>query len=214
MVMVKICGITREEDLEAAVDAGADSLGFVVGVHSSPRNLSLPMARRLIAKVPRNVDNVAVTVFENIGRLKQTYSELKPDYLQLHGDLRQILELQYEIERDRVIVAVDGRATNALDVATEFSGIFQFVLLDTAGDGGLGGTGMVHDWHSSRRIRNKIHPVHLILAGGLTPRNVGEAIRVVEPYGVDVSTGVEKKPGIKDHKKMREFVAKAREAKL
>ena len=214
MVMVKICGITREEDLEAAVDAGADSLGFVVGVHSSPRNLSLPMARRLIAKVPRNVKNVAVTVYENIDRLKQTYSELKPDYLQLHGDLRQILELPHEIERDRVIVAVDGRATNALDAAAEFSGIFQFVLLDTAGDGGLGGTGMVHDWHSSRRIRNKIHPAHLILAGGLTPRNVGEAIRVVKPYGVDISTGVEKKPGIKDHKKMREFVAKAKEAKL
>jgi len=79
------------------------------------------------------------------------------------------------LRRDRVIIAVNGRATNALNVAAEFSRIFQFVLLDTAGDGGLGGTGMIHDWHSSRRIRNKIHPAYLILAGGLTPRNVGEA---------------------------------------
>jgi phosphoribosylanthranilate isomerase len=214
MVMVKICGITREEDLEAAVDAGADSLGFVVGVHSSPRNLALPMARRLIAKVPRNMNSVAVTVFDNIDRIKQIYSELKPDYLQLHGDLSQILEMPSEIERDRVIVAVDGGSANAFDEVSKLSGIFQFILLDTAGDGGIGGTGMVHDWHSSRRIRDKIHPAHLILAGGLTPRNVGEAIRTVRPYGVDVSTGVEKKPGIKDHEKIREFVAKVKEEKL
>jgi len=84
--------------------------------------------------------------------------------------------------------------------------------LDTAGDGGLGGTGIAHDWYLSRRVRDIIYPKHLILAGGLTPENVGEAIRKVKPHGVDVSSGVEERPGIKDHEKMFDFVAKARDA--
>lgn len=212
MVMVKICGITNEDDLEAATDAGTDSLGFVVGVPSSPRNLSIPIARRLIDKVPDGVNSVAVTVFDNVDRLRRVFAELKPDYLQIHGDLSQMLAQLSEI-RDRAIVAVDGGAKEASNVATELSRTFQFILLDTASDGGLGGTGKIHDWHSSGRIRSKIHPAHLILAGGLNPRNVGEAVRVVKPFGVDVSTGVEKKPGLKDFEKMREFVARAKEGK-
>ena len=213
MVMVKICGITNEDDLEAAIDAGTDSLGFVVGVPSSPRDLSIPMARRLIDKVPDGVNSVAVTVVDNVERLRRVFVELKPDYLQIHGDLDQMLVQLNEI-RDRTIVAVDGGAKDAYNVAAELSRTFQFILLDTASDGGLGGTGKIHDWHSSGRIRSKIYPAHLILAGGLTPRNVAEAVRVVKPFGVDVSTGVEKTPGLKDFEKMREFVTRAREGEI
>lgn len=212
MVVVKICGITNEDDVDAAINAGADSLGFVVGVLSSPRNLSIPMARRLIDKVPDGVNSVAVTVVDNVERLRRVFVELRPDYLQIHGDQGQMLVQLSEI-RDHAIVAVDGGAKDASNVATELSRTFQFILLDTASDGGLGGTGKVHDWHLSCRIRSKIHPAHLILAGGLTPRNVGEAVRVVKPFGVDVSTGVEKKPGLKDFEKMLEFVARAKEEK-
>ena len=137
----------------------------------------------------------------------------KTDYLQLHGNLRHIFESLSEIPRSKIIGAVDGRAPNALDLAVESSSFFQSILLDTAGNGGVGGTGIVHDWHLSKKIRDVINPTPLILAGGLTIGNVTEAIEVVKPYGIDVSTGVERKPGIKDHEKMREFVAKAKEAK-
>jgi len=115
MVMVKICGITNEDDLEAAVDAGTDSLGFVVGVPSSPRNLSIPIARHLIGNVPGGVNSVAVTVFDNVDRLRQVFAELKPDYLQIHGDLCQMLAQLSEI-RDRAIIAVDGGAKDASKV--------------------------------------------------------------------------------------------------
>ncbi len=215
MIKVKICGITREEDLEAAVEAGADSLGFVVGVPISPRNLSFSEARYLIAKVPQEVSSVAVTVFKTMDELVRIYSGLEADLLQIHGNLHRILESIVEIpSKSLVIGAVDCRAPEAFDWAVKFSETCRSVLLDTASEGGLGGTGVIHDWNLSRSIRDEIHPTPLILAGGLTPENVGEAIRRVKPYGVDVSSGVEKEPGVKDPEKMFDFVVKAKEAKL
>ena len=211
--MVKICGITKEADIEAAVDAGVDMLGFVVGVPSSPRNIPISKVKNLINKVPRSVDSVAVTVFKTMDELQQIFVELKTDYLQLHGNYYHTLESMSEIPRNRIIAAVDGRMSNALDLAAELSCIFQSVLVDTAGAGGLGGTGIAHDWKYSRKIRDIIYPKPLILAGGLTPRNVGDAIRAVEPFGVDVSSGVERRPGVKDREKIYEFIAKAKEAK-
>lgn len=214
MVKVKICGITRQEDLKAAVDAGADSLGFVVGVPSSPRNLQISKARSLIAEVPGSVSTVVVTVFKDMEKLKEIRVELNADYLQLHGNFHCFLESIVETSSEkRVIGAVNACAEDALERAVEYSGIFGSILVDTAGDGGLGGTGVTHNWNLSRRIRDRIHPTPLILAGGLTPENVGEAIELVKPFGVDVSSGVESKPGIKDHGKMFEFVTKVRKVK-
>ena len=210
MVTVKICGITNAVDLEAAIEAGADSLGFIVGTPSSPRNLSVHSARNLINKVPHGVNSVVVTVLNNADSLKQIFAELEPDYLQIHGEVDQTLSQIGEI-KDCAIVAVNGEADNASSTAAELSRIFHFILLDTGSEDGSGGTGRVHDWHISAKIRDMIHPANLILAGGLTPRNVGEAVRMVRPFGVDVSTGVEKKPGLKDPEKMREFVARAKE---
>ena len=213
MVKVKICGITKERDLKAAVAAGADLLGFVVGVPRSPRNLPLSKARYLISKIPKGAGSVAVTVFKTMEELIHIYTELETDYLQLHGSFHHLLESMAEIPpKSCIIGAVNGKAHDALNLAIKFSGVFQSVLLDTAGDGGLGGTGIAHDWYLSRRVRDIIYPKHLILAGGLTPENVGEAIRKVKPHGVDVSSGVEERPGIKDHEKMFDFVAKARDA--
>lgn len=214
MVKVKICGITNMEDLRAASDAGADLLGFVVGAPSSPRNLTLSKARCLISNVPEGVSSVAVTVFKTVDELVQIYRELNADCLQLHGAFSHTLEPKADtLPRSRIIRAVDGGAPDALERAVEFSDVFQSVLLDTAGSGGVGGTGITLDWYSSRRIRDAIHPAPLILAGGLTPENVGEAIQRVKPYGVDVSSGVERKAGMKDHEKIRDFIAKVRRAR-
>ncbi len=214
MVKVKICGITGEEDLTAAVNAGVDMLGFVVEVPSSPRNLAISKARYLISKVPESVSSVAVTVFKTIDELVHIHEGSRADFLQIHGSYPHILVSNVNLSsKSNIIGAVDGRAPDALNLAIEFSDIFQSVLLDTAGKGGVGGTGATHNWSLSRRIRDAIHPTPLILAGGLTPENVGKAIQMVKPYGVDVSSGVEKKPGIKDHKKMLNFVAEAKKVK-
>ncbi len=209
MVIVKICGITNEDDLSAACDAGADMLGFVVGVPSSPRNLSIAAARHLTDRINGSAKSAVVTLFDEPDKLRQLVAEVESDYLQIHGATCQMLAQLGEMT-NHSIIAVNGEQNQAGDIAAELSRTFHFILMDSASEEGLGGTGRAHDWNLSREIRRRIHPAHLILAGGLTPENVDEALRVVRPFGVDVSTGVEKKPGTKDHEKMREFIAKAK----
>ncbi len=209
---VKICGITREEDLRAAIEAGADSLGFVVGAPSSPRNLTLHEASSLMARVAARVKCVAVTAFRSAEEATRIFDALKPDLLQLHGDLRNFEPIA--IPPSRVIAAVDGKSPGALAASLEMSTKFRYVLVDTADERGHGGTGKTHDWVISSMIRDAVSPSPLILAGGLTPENVRRASEIVKPYGVDVSSGVEKKPGIKDHDKLFKFIRCAKEAKL
>ena len=211
--MIKICGITRAEDIKAAVNAGVNSLGFVVRTPSSFRNLNLSKAKNLISKVPRNVNCVAVTVSNNARELEEICGELNIDFLQLHGrmDLATVRDLSSKIN---LITAINATSKDAFELAKVYASIAKAVLLDSTRKDGTGGTGVVHSWDRSRKIRDSIHPAHIILAGGLTPENVVNAISKVEPYGVDVASGVEEKPGIKNHERMLEFIAKAKEAGL
>ena len=210
MVKVKICGITREEDLDAAVQAGADAVGFVVDVNKSPRNLSLRAARVLIDRVPSNVSSVAVTIFDGFQRVVGICQELRPSFIQLHG-ITQKMSREHKLGfRTSTIVGVNAESPNALENAISNSEFADALLVDSNRPDGLGGTGCIHNWDLSRRIRDAIYPVPLILAGGLTPENVSRAIRTVRPYGVDVSTGVETRPGIKDPVKIVEFVREAK----
>ena len=211
--MIKICGITRLEDIEAAINASVNSLGFVVRTPSSLRNLNLSKAKSLISKVPRNVSCVAVTVSSDARELEEICGELNIDFLQLHGsmDLATIRDLSL---RMNLIVAVNARSKDAFELAETYSGIAEAVLLDSTRKDGTGGTGVTHNWDKSRKIRDLIYPKPTILAGGLNPENVVSAIKKVEPYGVDVASGVEEKPGIKNHEKMLEFIVKAKEAGL
>ncbi len=212
MVMVKICGVTREEDLESSVQTGADAIGFVINVEQSSRNLSIKEAKNLIDQLTNRVDSVAVTISNRLQEIQMICRELTPDFLQLHGvTSRTISEMRLATDT-KVIVAVDARSPDALEQAISHRLSADALLADTYGARGLGGTGHTHDWNLSRRIRDTIHPVPMILAGGLTPVNVGEAVRTVKPYGVDVSTGVEAQPGIKDAEKIAQFIKKAKEA--
>jgi phosphoribosylanthranilate isomerase len=210
-VRVKICGITRKEDLDAAAAAGADAVGFVVDVASSPRNLLLNEAEKLIRQVPPFVKSVLVTVPRSIDEF-ETYEKLNPDAIQIHGEnLHAAASVRLKIPNSLLIGAVNANLAKALDVVSRASKLFDAVLLDSFADGKYGGTGIVHDWELSKRVKQTIYPKPLILAGGLTPENVAEAVRIVEPYAVDVSSGVELQPGIKDHKKLIEFIKNAKD---
>jgi phosphoribosylanthranilate isomerase len=213
-VRVKICGITRKEDLDVAAAAGADAVGFVVGVASSPRKLLLNEAEKLIRQVPPFVKSVLVTVPRSIDEF-ETYEKLNPDAIQIHGEnLHAAASVRLKIPNSLLIGAVNANVANVLDFVSRASKLFDAVLLDSFADGKYGGTGIVHDWELSKRVKQTIYPKPLILAGGLTPENVAEAVRTVEPYAVDVSSGVELQPGIKDHKKIIEFIKNAKDVRI
>jgi phosphoribosylanthranilate isomerase len=210
-VRVKICGITRKEDLDAAAAAGADAVGFVVGVASSPRNLSLAEAGKLMRQVPPFVKSVLVMVPASLNELLKTCETLNPDAVQIHGEkMLDTGAVRDKLANTLLVGAVKVHFPDAVGNAVKKAKTFDAVLLDSFADGKHGGTGVVHDWNVSKRVKQLIYPKPLILAGGLTPENVAEAVRTVEPYAVDVSSGVERQPGVKDHQKMVEFVKNAK----
>ena len=210
---MKICGITRKEDLEAAAAAGADAVGFVVGVASSPRNIALEKAEKLIRQVPPFVKSVLVTVPKSIDEF-ETYEKLNSDAIQIHGEnLHAAASVRLKIPNTLLIGAVNANLANVFDVVSTTAKIFDAVLLDSFADGRYGGTGIVHDWELSKRVKQVIHPKPLILAGGLNLENVAEAVRTVRPYAVDVSSGVERQPGIKDYQKIVEFIKNAKDVR-
>ncbi len=213
-VRVKICGITNKEDLDAATVAGADAVGFVVGVASSPRNLSLIEAERLIRQVPPFVKSVLVTVPKSIEDFSD-YEKLNPNCIQIHKENLNTAEaFRVKLSNTLLIGGVNAQVATDLDVVSKAAKLFDAILLDSFVDGRYGGTGVVHDWELSKRVKQVIQPKPLILAGGLNPENVAEAVRAVEPYAVDVSSGVEKQPGIKSYQKIVKFIKNAKDVRI
>ena len=213
VVRVKICGIARKEDLDCAAAAGADAVGFVVGVASSPRNLSLSEAEGLIRQVPPFVKSVLVTVPKSLRELVETCERLNPDAIQVHG-ANLVGDVREQLPNMLLIGAVKANPGDFADNVAKPAETCDAVLLDSFVQGKHGGTGIVHDWEVSKHVKQVIHPKPLILAGGLNPENVAEAVRTVEPYAVDVSSGVEQQPGIKDHTKIVEFIKNAKDVRI
>ena len=213
-IKVKICGITSNEDLVTAVEAGADAVGFVVNVPSSPRNLTLGEAERLMKNTPVFVKNVVVTVPKRLSELIEIYERLKPDILQVHGHNLSGSVIREKLANTRLIRAIQVKSNHAVGEAVKAANTFDAILVDSFVADKFGGTGKVHDWELSKRVRQKVHPKPLILAGGLNPENVQDAVRVVKPYAVDVSSGVESQLGIKDSKKVFEFIKNAKEVEI
>jgi phosphoribosylanthranilate isomerase len=207
-VRVKVCGITNREDLEAAVDAGADALGFVVDVPASPRNISLDRARDFVEATPPFVQSVLVSVFDTVDQLETLCSCVAPDAVQVAGTLARDA-IGEQLRGIRVIQAI--AVNDEVDVLP-FAAHCDAVLTDSCVPGAHGGTGKPHNWNVSRAIRELIAPTPLILAGGLTPGNVRAAIKTVRPYAVDVSSGVEARAGMKDPAKIRAFIEAVKEA--
>lgn len=210
-VKVKICGITREEDLKMACNMGADAVGFVVGVPSSPRNLNVEAAKQLIRNVPIFVKSTVVIVPKSDGEVLDFYKRLKPDIIQIHGGKTlNVTFLREKLPETSLVRSLNIKSKELICVAIEELKFFDAVMVDSYSSTKCGGTGLTHDWSISKSIKEAINPKPLILAGGLTPQNVKEAIETVKPYAVDVSTGVESMPGVKDPKKVAAFIRKAK----
>jgi phosphoribosylanthranilate isomerase len=206
MIQVKICGITRLEDAQAAVDAGADALGFVF-YPPSPRYVTAEQAERIIRTLPPFVTTVGLFVDVALDRVNEVAARCGLDRIQLHG--RETPEFCRQITRP-VIKAIRIRNAESLTHVPDYK--VAAYLLDAYVEGALpGGTGASFSWELAARAM-PYGPV--ILAGGLTPENVEVAIAQIRPYGVDVSSGVERAPGIKDHRKVREFIVHAKAAAL
>lgn len=203
MIRVKICGLTRPEDVRAAVAAGADALGFVLA--PSPRRISVPQARRLLAEVPPSVLTVGVFVDQPLPLLQYCLEELGLDRLQFHGQESQAWQRKFP--KHRVIRALRPAADAPLPVRDPAPAAGAY-LVDALVPGARGGTGQKANWRYARRLQR--FGKTLILSGGLTPENVGQAIRQVGPDMVDVSSGVERSPGIKSHARIRAFIRAAR----
>ena len=203
MIKVKICGITNLEDALAAVDVGVDALGFNF-YKKSPRYIEPERACEIIAQLPPLVLTVGVFVNEREEKIRETQALTGIQAIQLHGDESPEFCQRFS---GRVIKAFQVKDKESIKHLAHYH--VGAIMLDSYRDGVRGGTGVTFDWHLAVVAKTF---GRIILAGGLTPDNIAEAVKLVQPYAVDVAGGVEKEKGIKDHLKMRKFISEVRRA--
>jgi phosphoribosylanthranilate isomerase len=211
---IKICGLTREQDVQGAIAAGADAIGLVF-YPSSPRYIQPAAAARLIASVPSFVTTVGLFVNASVDEVKSVLASAPVSLLQFHGDETpaQCAAIAAAVNRPfmrAVRVKPDTTAADLLECESEYraaSGLFSGLLLDTFVDT-YGGSGKVFDWSL---IPENLAP-RLVLSGGLSAQNATDAVQRIRPHAVDVSSGVEEAKGIKDIAKIRAFIAAVRAA--
>lgn len=206
MIRVKICGITNPADAEAAAEAGADFIGLNFYA-KSPRLVSEADAHKVRGAIPSGIEAVGVFVNATPQEILRICRALRLDAAQLHGDeptgvVAEVATAVPVFKAFRVTSDFIPETLNDYPAASAF-------LLDASQAGQYGGTGHTIDWALARRAAASHR---IILAGGLKPENVAAAIRLVGPWGVDVASGVESKPGKKDHARLRDFVAEVRRA--
>ncbi|HHD64172.1 MAG TPA: phosphoribosylanthranilate isomerase [Desulfobulbaceae bacterium] len=207
-VRIKMCGLTRLVDAEAAVDAGVDALGFIFHAES-PRNIVPEQARNIIERLPPFVDTVGVFVDKKRKDVQEIIQYCGLNYAQLHGE-----ESPKYCER-LARFAAPCRVLKAFRVAPglapgnirPYDAHVRGYLLDTYHEQMVGGTGEIFDW---KLIKNLHLQRPLLLAGGLNPENIYDALTAVRPYAVDVNSGLEKKPGVKDSNLIQTFVDRVR----
>jgi phosphoribosylanthranilate isomerase len=196
-VLIKICGITREEDAHAAVEAGAAAIGFVFWP-PSPRYIDPERARAIAAALPPFVTRVGVFVDQPAGRVNDIAARVGLGAVQLHGD-EPVAYL-----RDIQAPVIKAIASDVVDPDAWPSRVV--LLVDAHDPARRGGTGRLADWDRARALANRRK---VLLAGGITPDNVAEAVSRVRPFGIDVSSGVESAPGVKDRAAMQALVEAA-----
>ncbi len=199
---VKICGITNQADAQAAVDAGADALGFNF-YEQSPRHLTIPAAAEISKQLPPFIMRVGVFVNAPEDLVTRAIGECGLNLLQFHGDEAPEFCTQFGLMSMK---AFRIRNIDSLKDLPQYQ--TDAYLLDTWTPEARGGTGEQFNWNFAIEAQKFGKPI--FLAGGLTAENVAEAVRRVRPFGVDVSSGVESSPGKKDHQKVRDFIAAVR----
>jgi phosphoribosylanthranilate isomerase len=211
-LIVKICGLSTPEALDVALDAGADMVGFVF-FPPSPRNISYKVASALEARVRGRAKKVALSVDADDTLLSYVVDALGPDILQLHGNESPLrvaaIKAQFKLPVMKAI-AVETKAD--LAATARYAAVADHLLFDARAPREAtrpGGLGKSFDWHL---LENLDPGLPFMLSGGLDAGNVGEALRITRAPGVDVSSGVERAPGEKDHDKIRAFVRAARDA--
>ena len=201
---IKFCGMTNHQDVQRAIDLGIDALGFVF-IEESPRYLTIQQAQELLEKVPPFVVKVGLFMNSASEHISDVVKNVRLDLLQFHGDEDEEFCLQFQYP---YLKAVPMRTTTSVsDFCLNFPSATGFVL-DSHAMGKMGGSGQTFEW--SKVPKNLTKPI--ILAGGLNPDNVATAIHSVQPYAVDVSSGIEASKGIKDPAKMEHFIKEVRSA--
>lgn len=206
MTRVKICGITNAADRDAVVAAGAHALGFIVDVTvDTPREIDRDRAADLVRGVPPLVSTVLVTMPDAVQPAARLQERVDADAIQVHRGLAPEYVAGLRERADaRVVAVVDPDA----DDVDAYADAADALLVDTPTASGGGGTGRTHDWDRTASLVESVD-APVILAGGLTPENVGEAVERVAPFGVDAASGVETRGGEKDHDAVRAFVRAA-----
>lgn len=220
MTWVKICGITNLEDALMAVEAGADALGFVF-YEKSPRRVDVTTVQDIVKKVPENIEKVGVFVNDRCEDIREIVLQTRLSAVQLHGKkptqalLRDARPAEDCVGASKVILVIagDDLKEGGIFIGDGAWGKSFAILVDSRSNGSTGGTGTTFDWKATEgMVRGLSLRVPVIVAGGLTSSNVGKAIQLFQPFGVDVATGVEAKPGKKDPHQVRAFIRAARES--
>lgn len=210
MTRVKICGITSLEDAKMAVAAGADALGFLVDIKGAKNSIGSATASAIISQLPPFVSSVAVTTETDAKAILRIIKNARANTIQLQGKVTPDTVRAIKVFFVKVYVAIHVTDESAIEEAKKFEDSADAIILDsTDKTGALGGTGKTHNWEISRRIVESVS-IPVILAGGLNPENVAEAIRKVRPYAVDVQSGVSNPDGTKNTEKVKLFIEKAK----
>ncbi len=204
MTVVKVCGITNPGDARVAAEAGADAVGLVFA--ESPRRVSFEDARRISIALPENVIRVGVFVDAEPGEVLRVAREVGLDLAQLHGDETPETVTALREGGVKVMKALRVRDAASLEALDRYEA--DLFLLDAYSERARGGTGRRFDWGLAKSLRGRDN---IVVAGGLGPENVREAVELFEPYGVDASSSLEDEPGRKNDERVRRFVLAAKD---
>ena len=215
MTWIKICGTTNLDDAQLAVEAGADALGFVF-YDKSPRNIDPEKAREIVTELPAYVEKVGVFVDDSFKHIRDVVEQVKLTAVQFYTrtweHVEDLVSANGNAISPKLIMALPADELSQANVLIQ-TRILHAIMLDSGSSERPGGTGKTFDWKRAHGVIQGLSlTVPVIVAGGLTPLNVGEAVKFFQPYGVDVASGVEAKPGKKDPEKVYAFVRAVREA--
>jgi phosphoribosylanthranilate isomerase len=215
MTWIKICGMTNLEDALTAVEAGADAVGFVF-YEKSPRNVTVEAAREIVRELPERVEKVGVFVGEVPPQsVADVVNRARLTSMQVYGGAPLAWAPQWHKAGLKLLIAVRGEdlIEGEFIIGGDFAKLLYAAVLDSGSLECPGGTGKRFNWGRAQAAAQELGEVlPVVVAGGLTAENVGEAIRILQPWGVDVSSGVEARPGKKDAEKVRAFVRAVRAA--